>query len=81
MNIFDFILNTCEGTCQRHSNVVSVHYLPGSHKQGKGRIIRNSHNQVVPEMFWGWPPALDNCKDGELYEGCMLLLFNPWRDI
>jgi hypothetical protein len=24
---------------------------------------------------------LDGYKDGGLYEACMLLLFNPWRDI
>jgi hypothetical protein len=32
-------------------------------------------------MFGGWPPLLDGYKDRELYEACMLLLFNPWRDI
>ena len=83
MNLFDFMLNTYEGTHRRHtgSNTVFVHYLPGSHKQDKGRIVRSSHEEVVPEMFGGWPPALDDCEDGGLYEACMLLLFNPWRNV
>jgi hypothetical protein len=31
--------------------------------------------------MFGWPPSLHRYEDGELYEGCILLLFNPWRDI
>jgi len=32
-------------------------------------------------MFGGWPLALDDHKDGGLYEAYMLLLFNPWRNL
>ena len=83
MNLFDFILNTCEGSRRRHNNYNSmfVDYLAGSHKEGKGRIIRNSHKEIVPEFFGGWPPLSDSYEDGGLYEACMLVLFNPWRDI
>ena len=76
------MLNTREGSRRKHKNgnVVFVNYLAGSYKESKGRIIRNSDDEVVPEMF-GWPPSLHRYEDGELYEGCILLLFNPWRDI
>jgi hypothetical protein len=58
MNLFDFMLNICEGSCQRHKdgNVVFMNYLAGSYKE-KGWIIQNSSNKVVPEMF-EWPPLL-----------------------
>jgi hypothetical protein len=36
---------------------------------------------VVPEVFGGWPPALQNITDNDLYEASMLLLFNPWRNL
>jgi hypothetical protein len=58
-----------------------MNYLAGSHKERKGQVIQNSCDEVVPEIFGGWPPLLDGYKDGGLYEACMLLLFNPWRDI
>jgi len=82
MNLFDFMLNTHEGSHRKHKNgnVVFINYLAGSHKESKGQIIRNNDDKVVPEMF-GWPPLLHRYKDKELYEGCILLLFNPWRDI
>jgi len=82
MNLFDFMLNTREGLCRKHKNgnVVFINYLTGSYKESKGQIIRNNDDKVVPEMF-GWPPLLHRYEDEELYEGCILLLFNPWRDI
>jgi hypothetical protein len=82
MNLFDFMLNTHEGSRWKHKNgnVVFINYLASSYKESKGRIIWNNDDEVVPEMF-GWPPLLHRYKDKELYEGCILLLFNPWRDI
>jgi hypothetical protein len=41
----------------------------------------NNTKQIVLEMFRGWPLSSDGYEDGGLYEACMLLLFNPWRDI
>jgi len=58
-----------------------MNYLTSSHKEGKGQVIQNSRNEVIPEMFGGWPPSLDSYEEGGLYKACMLLLFNPWRDI
>jgi hypothetical protein len=32
-------------------------------------------------MCGGWPPALEDCEDREVYEASMLLLFDPWRNL
>ena len=36
---------------------------------------------MVPEVFGGWLPALQDIADNDLYEASMLLLFNPWRNL
>jgi hypothetical protein len=81
MALFDFILNTHEGTHRRQDPLVFVPYLAGSHKQDKGRLVRVSTDEVVPEIFGGWPPALQQTDDKGLYKASMLLLFNPWRNL
>jgi len=83
INLFDFILNTYEATQNKCDsiNMVFVHYLPGTGKEVKVRVLRPSRQETVPEMCGGWPPALEDCEDGEVYEASMLLLFNPWRNL
>ena len=61
--------------------MVFVHYLPGTGKENKEQVVWPSHQETVPEMCGGWPPALEGCKDGEVYKASMLLLFDPWRDL
>jgi hypothetical protein len=79
MALFDFILNTHEGTHRRQDPLVFVPYLAGSHKQDKGQLVQVSTDKVVLEIFGGWPPALQQTDDKGLYEASMLLLFNPWE--
>ncbi|KIM91126.1 hypothetical protein PILCRDRAFT_1329 [Piloderma croceum F 1598] len=83
INLFDFILNTYEAGRNKSNstNTVFVHYLPGTGKGTKGRVVRPSRQEIVPEMLGGWPPALDSCEDREMYEASMLLLFNPWQNL
>jgi len=83
INLFDFILDTYEATRGRCSsaNMVLVNYLPGTGKGNKVRVVRPSYQETVPEMCGGWPPALGNCEDKEVYEAAMLFLFNPWRNL
>ena len=47
----------------------------------RGQIVQSSCEEIVPEMFGGWQPTLENFEDGELYEASMLLLFDPWREL
>src|ERR1700729_3929223 len=80
--LFDFILTTHEGPRRRRDGLVFVPYLADSYKRDKGRLIRASREEVVPEVFGGWPPALQNIADNDLYEASMLLLLTPggiWR--
>jgi hypothetical protein len=81
MALFDFILTTHDGPRRRRDGLVFVPYLANSYKRDKGRLIRASRDEVVPEVFGGWPPALQNTADNDLYEASMLLLFNPWRNL
>lgn len=83
INLFDFILNTYEATRNRcnSTNMVCVHYLPGTGKENKVRVVWPSCQETVPEMCGGWPPALEDCEDREVYEASMLLLFDPWRNL
>src|SRR5882672_8300462 len=81
MALFNFILTTHEGQHQRRDGLVFVPYLASSHKQDKGRLVRSSRDEVVPEIYGGWPPALQDTDDNGLYEASMLLLFNPWRNL
>ncbi|KIM89990.1 hypothetical protein PILCRDRAFT_2241 [Piloderma croceum F 1598] len=60
MALFDFILTTHEGPRWRQDGLVFVPYLADSYKRDKGRLIRVSREEVVPEVFGGWPPALQN---------------------
>ena len=83
INLFDFIFNTYEATQNKCDsiNMVFVHYLPGTGKEVKVRVLWPSRQETVPEMCSGWPPALEDCKDREVYEASMLLLFDPWRNL
>ncbi|KIM71481.1 hypothetical protein PILCRDRAFT_17039 [Piloderma croceum F 1598] len=81
MALFDFILTTHEGPRRRRDGLVFVPYLADSYKQDKGRLIWASREEVVPEVFGGWPPTLQNIADNDLYKASMLLLFNPWRNL
>ena len=47
----------------------------------RGQIVQSSCEDIVPEMFRGWLPTLENFEDGKLYEASMLLLFDPWREL
>jgi hypothetical protein len=81
MALFNFILTTHKGQHRRRDGLVFVPYLASSHKQDKGRLVRSSRDEVVPEIYGGWPPALQDTDDNSLYEASMLLLFNPWRNL
>jgi hypothetical protein len=61
--------------------MVFVHYLPGTGKENKVQMVQPSYQETVPGMCGGWPPALEDCEDGEVYKASMLLLFNPWRNL
>jgi hypothetical protein len=66
---------------RRRDGLVFVPYLASSHKRDKGRLVRSSRDEVVPEILGGWLPALQDTDDNGLYEASMLLLFEPWRNL
>jgi len=81
MGLFNFILTTHKGKHGRWDSLVFVPYLLSSHKHNKGQLVHARRDEVVPEIFGGWPPALQDTDANSLYEASMLLLFNPWRNL
>jgi len=81
MGLFDFILTTHKGKHGRQDSLIFVLYLLSSHKCNKGQLVHTSRDEVVPEIFGGWPPALQDTDNNGLYKASMLLLFNPWRNL
>jgi len=59
-----------------------IPFLPQANKPSKCRVQRNSGHEMLPRFIGRWFPRNNNAGgDNELHGACILLLFQPWRNL